>query len=46
MCAGVVCAGVLNAGIVCAGVVSEIPLTGKFLMDSVKNNETKETAVE
>ena len=27
-------------------VVSEKPLTGEFLMDSVKNNETKETAVE
>ncbi len=26
--------------------VSEKPLTGEFLMDSVKNNETKETAVE
>ena len=25
---------------------SEKPLTGEFLMDSVKNNETKETAVE
>ena len=27
-------------------VLSEKPLTEKFLMDSVKNNETKETAVE
>ena len=26
--------------------VSEKPLTGEFLMDSVKNDETKETAVE
>ena len=26
--------------------LSEKPLTGEFLMDSVKNNETKETAVE
>ena len=26
--------------------VSEKPLTGEFLMDSVKNNETRETAVE
>ena len=26
--------------------VSEKPLTGEFLMDSVKNNGTKETAVE
>ena len=26
--------------------VSEKPLTGEFLVDSVKNNETKETAVE
>ena len=29
-----------------SGVLSEKPLTGEFLMDSVKNNETKETAVE
>ena len=26
--------------------LSEKPLTGEFLMDSVKNNETKEIAVE
>ena len=30
----------------CTRVLSEKPLTGEFLMDSVKNNETKETAVE